>query len=582
MFISCSAFSQGDQLAQNYFERGEFEKALLIYQDLLKSQPSNGVYFQRTIESMQQLEQFDAAQNAINDRLKTYRQAGLLVELGYNFGLRKNEAEAKKNYSLAIERINQNPSEVYGVASSFERHSLNDYALQSYKLAQQLDPRLSFNYQLAVLYGRTGKTDMMVDAFLDEAYANPQSSIMVQNQLSRFMADESDGTFNDMLRKSLLLRAQKKQDVFWNQYLSWFFVQQKEYGKAFIQEKAIYKRQPESFANIMNLAQLAIAEDEKETATEILQYVLDNTNDQQLTVQANFFLLSMQIKNVEPKDFPIIQERFAALKNQFGNGDNTLQLQILEAHFLAFSMQKPELGITILKNVLELNLTRYQAASVKMELADIFLIQEKFNQALLYYTQIEDDLKNDVIGHQASLKSGLASYYKGDFSWAFSQFKVLKTATTQLIANDALEYFLLINDNTVADSTQAALKKFAAADFLLYQNKNDKALIYFQNILKQFPGNEIESVTLLRMGDIYRKQKKYDLAISQYQEIIDKHSDGIYIDEALFYSAEIFRQLNQIEKAKANYEKIIFNHQDSIFYVDARKTYRQLRGDSAL
>jgi hypothetical protein len=35
------------------------------------------------------------------------------------------------------------------------------------------------------------------------------------------------------------------------------------------------------------------------------------------------------------------------------------------------------------------------------------------------------------------------------------QFKELKSANTQLIANDALEYFLLINDNTVADSTNS-------------------------------------------------------------------------------------------------------------------------------
>jgi hypothetical protein len=50
--------------------------------------------------------------------------------------------------------------------------------------------------------------------------------------------------------------------------------------------------------------------------------------------------------------------------------------------------------------------------------------------------------------------------------WALKQFKELKAANTQLIANDALEYFLLINDNTVADSTQTALKEFAKGDYL--------------------------------------------------------------------------------------------------------------------
>jgi tetratricopeptide (TPR) repeat protein len=162
------------------------------------------------------------------------------------------------------------------------------------------------------------------------------------------------------------------------------------------------------------------------------------------------------------------------------------------------------------------------------------------------------------------------------------QFKELKSASTQLIANDALEYFLLINDNTVADSTQTALKEFAKGDYLLYQNRNQEAIAQFQSILKSFKEQDIEAVTLLRLGKIYEKQGEYNLALAQYQNIIAQHSDGIYIDEALYFSAEIENnKLHQPEKAKPLYEKIIFNHQDSIYFVEARKKYRQLRGDIA-
>ena len=34
--FSLAAFAQNEQLAYNYFEKGEFEKALSIYQDLEK------------------------------------------------------------------------------------------------------------------------------------------------------------------------------------------------------------------------------------------------------------------------------------------------------------------------------------------------------------------------------------------------------------------------------------------------------------------------------------------------------------------------------------------------------------------
>ena len=58
------------------------------------------------------------------------------------------------------------------------------------------------------------------------------------------------------------------------------------------------------------------------------------------------------------------------------------------------------------------------------------------------------------------------SFYKGDFDWALTQLKVLRGSTSQLIANDAMQLSLLISDNSLEDSTQTALKKYARADFL--------------------------------------------------------------------------------------------------------------------
>ena len=583
MFFSLVCFAQNEQLAQYYYDKGDFEKAKISYEELLENVPQNTQYFLRTIDCYQQLKQFDVAEKTIQERLDKYKQGNLLVELGYNFQLQKNDAKARNFYDQALERIKKNPNEVYGISNSFEKKVLLDYALKSYQSATELDPNFNFNYQIALLYGQLGNAEMMISTFLNEAYANPQNSIMIQNQLARFMVDEGDANFNETLRKSLIIRAQKNQDIFWNRYLSWYYVQQKEFEKAFIQEKAIYKRDPESLSNIVNLGQLAIEEDNQEAAKEILGFVLENTKDLELLIQANSYLMKMKIGKAKEKDFAAINTELQALLKQYEISPFTLSLQLIQAHFVAFNLKKPEDGKAIVKKALELQLDDYDVAQAKMELADILLYEEKFNQALIYYSQIELDLKNDVIAHEASLKSAKTSYFKTDFVWALKQFKELKSANTQLIANDALEYFLLINDNTVADSTQTALKQFAKGDYLLYQNRNQEAEAQFQMILKNYKGQEIEAVTLLRLGRIYEKLGDFTLALSQYQNITDHHSDGIYVDEALFFSAEIYnKQLKLPEKAKPLYEKIIFNHQDSIYFVDARKTFRQLRGDTNL
>ena len=583
LFFSMFVFSQNEQLAQNYFDKGEFEKGLISYQELIAAQPFNGYYFQRIIDCYQQLKQYEASEKSILERYNKFKQATLLVELGYNYQLQKDENKAKKYYEQALDKIKKIPTEVYGIAAVFERKVLIDYALQAYQLAIELDKNLNFNVQMALLYGQKGDSDKMIEKFLEESYTNPQNLFAIQNQLSRFMTENSDENFNNALKKALLIRTQQNQDIFWNQYLSWYYVQQKEFAKAFVQEKAIYKRNPESLSNIVNLAQLVIEEDEKEIANEILTFVLENTQDQDLQIQAHYFLIEMKIDKAQDKELIGIETELKLLLKQFGISPYTLKLQLLQAHFETFQMKNPELGKAILKTALELPLDEYQKADAKMELADILLFQEKFNQALLYYSQIEEDLKNDVIGHEASLKAAKTSYFKADFVWALKQFKELKSVSSQLIANDAMEYFLLVNDNTVADSTQTALKQFARGDYLLYQNKTQEAMGLFQDILKNFKEQEIESVTLLRLGKTYENLGDYSSALSQYQTIIDKHSDGIYVDEALFFSAEIYNKpLKDTEKAKPLYEKLVFHHEDSIYFVDARRKFRELRGDKEL
>jgi len=583
LFLSLFVFGQNEQLAMNYFDKGEFEKAIISFDDLLKNQPGNSFYFQKIVESYQQLQQYDNAEKRIQERFEKFKQPSLLVELGYNYQLRKDAAKAKKYYEQAIDKINENPSNVYTIANTFEKKVLLDYALEAYKLGIKLEPKFNFNYQMAVLYGQQGNTDQMIEMFLDEAFANPNSTIMIQNQLSRFMTEEAEESFNTSLRKALLVRAQKNQDIFWNQFLSWFFVQQKDYSKAFIQEKAIYRRDPESFSNIVNLAELAMEENEEETAREIFAFVLENTQDLDLQITAHYYLMEAKIKKAPEKEYPALKSELDLLVKKYGVSPYTLSLQLLQAHFATFNLKNPEEGKAILKRTLELPLSKYQTADVKMELADILLYEEKFNQALIYYSQIEEDLKNDAVGHEASLKAAKTSYFKTDFEWALKQFRELKSASTQLIANDALELFLLINDNTVADSTQVGLKKFARGDYLLYQNKNKEALEQFQSILKEYKGQDIEDETLLRIGQTYEKLGDFNAALSQYQIIIDNYKDGIYIDEALYFSAEIYnKQLKDIEKAKALYEQVLFNHEDSIYFVEARKKFRQLRGDANL
>jgi tetratricopeptide (TPR) repeat protein len=52
LFISFLVSAQNDELAKEYFSKGEFDKALIAYEELYKSAPSNLTFFTRLVSGV--------------------------------------------------------------------------------------------------------------------------------------------------------------------------------------------------------------------------------------------------------------------------------------------------------------------------------------------------------------------------------------------------------------------------------------------------------------------------------------------------------------------------------------------------
>ncbi len=581
LLVTTNSFAQDDILAKEYFKNGDFEKALFEYKKLYSKSPSNLSYIDQIVTTHQQLEQYDEAEAFLTKLIKRVNYPSFLVELGYNFQLKNDIEKANLNYNKAITSININPSNVFAVARSFQNHSLLDEAVIAYEKGMQLKPDYNFNLQLAQLYGEKGDIEKMFTGYINFAESNPASLVTIKRYINDFISENSSSENNIVFRKILLKKIQQEPNLLWNEMLSWLFIQQKDFKKAFTQEKAIFNRKPESLNRIEDLAAISATENENETAKEIYNFIIETAQDLETLLDAHYNLLQLEIKEGLKENYNSINSKYLDLFKEFGTFSQTLNLQISYAHFLAFNMNETNKATVFLENTLRLPLTELQKAKVKLELGDILVLQEKFNQALIYYTQIQRNLKNSTISQEARYKVAKASYYKGDFKWAESQLKILKASTSQLIANDALDLKLLISDNKYEDSLQTALKHYAKADLLAFQNRNEEAITLLDKILEEHKTEPIIAQALYKQAKLFQLKGTIEKAKVNYELIIENYRDGILIDDALFYLAEIYeKQLNDVEKAKTLYEQIIFDHADSIYFVDARKRYRTLRGDA--
>ncbi|RDY60149.1 tetratricopeptide repeat protein [Flagellimonas nanhaiensis] len=576
-------YSQEDFLAKQYFNDGDYEKAMVFYEKLVDKNPRRTDYSEGLVACYQQLERYKEAEEFLLKKVESpYVFPTFLIELGYNYTLQNLPEKATEYYDRAIQKIDENPNFGYSIGYRFQKYALLEHAIQAYTRSMTLKPELNYDFQLARIYGEQGDIEKMYLSYLNLIWEGRTSRSNVLRNIDDFISENPSDANNILLRKVLLKNAQKSPDILWNELLSWLFVQQKQYGSAFNQEKAIFKRSGENSLDRMeSLGLITLEEKEFSNAIDIFDFIVENSTDTRTKLNAQLHLIDIDLEGASEKKLGEVEKKFEALVSEYGNQSNTLQLQIAYANFLTFKLERPEPAIAMLKESLEQPMGRMVSAYVKLALGDILVFDQKFNQALILFTQVQKRLKNDVMGQDARFKVAQTSFYKGDFDWALTQLKVLRGSTSQLMANDAMQLSLLISDNSLEDSTKTALKKYARADLLAYQNKNAEAIEALEDILQNHKGEKIEDEALLKQGQLLEEQKSYESAEFNYKKIVEFYASGILADDAHFALGELYRTiLNEPEKAKSHYERIILNYQDSYYFPQARKNFRRLRGDA--
>ncbi len=581
LLFSLVSFAQSPLLARNYYNSGNYKKAIKIYKVLHQKYVYRTDYFKFLVSSYQQTENYTAAEQVISEQLNKYpNQQQFNIELGYNFALQNKNNIAKKYYNLAVNAVKTNPNLAYNAGLAFQNNNLLNYALTVYKTAMKLNSKLNFNVQIAMIYGEQGAIENMFNTLLNIVDKDKSYTQSILRYVGKFIDEDAQAKNNILLKNLLIKRLQSSPNTSWNMLLSWLFMQEKQYKKALIQEKAIFKRQHNDLNGILDLGKITYKDDDFNTATACFKFILQNTTNISVKIQSNLYLLKIKIKtHNKPSEFEAINHNFNQLLNNFGFNITTFNIQKEYANFLTFKLNQTGKAIDLIKKSLTLPLNNLQKGQLKLKLADIFVYSNQLNRALVSYTQVKLNYKNSVLAQQATFKIAQTSYFKGNFKWAQAQLKVLKAESSQLIANDALKLSLLISSNNL-DNKPEALNHFAKAELLAYQNKNLAAIDSLGFILNKFKGLPIEFYALYKQATLYQKLKFYNKAKDNYLKILRLDKTNILADDACFKLAKLYQnKLNDINKAATYYEKIIFDYPASIYLVEARNIYRTLKPD---
>ncbi len=587
--MTIQVIGQDVRLANKYYQSGEYEKAAKVYLKLFKKTKNNDYYFSKYIESLLAVDDFEAAENAIRGEIKKRpRDIQLYVTLGNMYEKQGQEDKAEKEYRRAIQNMPNDIGLVSRIGNAFAGLAKYDLAIEVYEKGEKLTGRSNyFAYNLAGLYGRKGDKEKMINAYLNSIHRFQNNT----NNLITILQRELDGDEDyELLQKVLYERIQEGSE-YSNQYndiLEWTFITKKQYKRAFRQARSLDRANEENGGRVNEIAEICYNAGAYDVAIEAYEYIIKNKGkNSTYYLDAKRGLLNSKRKKLlshydyTSEELDSLEAEYLSFLDIFGRNSQTALLMTELADFEALYRNDLDAAIDILQEVVDFGgVNKFLIANAKLDLGDYLLMKGDIWEATLLYSQVDKQMKEGLLGEQARFKNAMLSYYHGDFEWAQEQFDILKTATSKLISNDAIDMSVFIMDNLGLDTTDVPLKMFAQSDLLIFQNKFDEAISKMDSILILFPKHGLQDDILFNKAKIYTKKRQYDKAIAAYEKIIKDFPEEIKADNSIFALAEIYEHIkNDKEKAKALYEKLFLDYSNSTLAIEARKRFRILRGD---
>ncbi|MDD4576327.1 MAG: tetratricopeptide repeat protein, partial [Bacteroidales bacterium] len=477
------------------------------------------------------------------------------------------------------------------LANAFASRRQPEYAIQTYQQGRKLmRSPTEFTYEIAGTYERLGQVEPALEEYFKIIDNNLQDLISVQNRLQNLLLNDEDNSIYELIRVNTLKQTQKHPDkLSFSILLLWLSVQNLDFETALFQAKAIDRRYKENGDRVFDIAKVAAQNKQWDVAIDAYQYLLAKGKDNTLYVLSQLELLKVRFGKIT-SSYPVqisnlkqIDKEYFKVINEIGFNPGIADIIRNHAHINAFYLNKDQLAMQMLDSLIAYpGISAHDKALSKIDLADIKLFNDEVWDAALLYAQVDKDFPNDTLGHTAKFKSAKLSFYIGEFEWAKAQLDILRSATTRLIANDAMELYFTIDDNLdEEDEINKALQMYARADLLIFKNQDEKALQTLDSIFMVGLYNSLFDEVLYKKAEIKVKQGLYNEADSLLNRMIAFYPSELYVDDAWFLRAEIQHfYLKNKSKAMEFYQELISNFPGSLLTQEARQRYRVLRGDA--
>jgi tetratricopeptide (TPR) repeat protein len=575
------------QMANEYFRSGEYLKAKILYEELLKDKSKTDFIYDNYLTTLQKLNDFVAAEKFVKKNVKKYGDNPKYKIDHYLLAKKQNKIEeAQKLMDKYAGQFADNRTMLMDAYQILADKGENQFIVTMFaKARENMKDPVMFAEQIANAFKALGNREGMITEMINMVKYDAADQEILKNKLQPLLDNEQD---LDVLQKLLITTVQKNpDDDNATLLLVWVLIQKKDFSMALLQAKAYDKRKRAGGEQIVQLAKIAQENKDHQTVIDAAQYVKQAYPN----TEYDFFISMLSLRSKEElikQKYPVdkiqvsdLVKDYADIYKKSPTSSYGIEAQRKQALLLAFYLNKLDTAIAMLEKltksyVYDKNITD----RAKLDLGDLYVLKNEHWESVLLYTQVEKSQKENPLGHEAKYKNAKVHYFNNEFDLAEEQLDVLKMATSREIANDALYLSLIIHMNKAEDSVQYALTLYAKADLQKFSQDLDAAENTYKTLIDQFPEDALIDDALWNMAEISIKKQNYNQAVLQLDKILEKYHADIFADDALFTKAELYEtKLKDPNKAMELYNKLLTDYSSSIFTAEARKRYRKLRGD---
>lgn len=582
---TASAQSNNVKVANEYFNKRDYEKAYDYYKKLVKDDQNRKYVYNNYVGSVRKLGFYNKGLDQIEKLLKREPQ-NLAYQVDKILLLTENNNEAKANSAFQKLQKTTTASKIdtKKAYNFLALRQMNDLAIELLKESRlSLKQKYIYAEELSVLYKNKGQKELMFTELLNILEDNPREAESVQNSLAVSLSTKKD---YDIVINKIYERLGEKNNISYNELLVWLYMQQKDFYNAFLQQKTIDKQTSiQRGRELIELGDIASLNMDYKTAIKIYTYVTEEYPTEYHYISTKRKLI--QTKEILAKEqYPVNKERiqeiiadYDLLLSKSRRIEENARININKAELYALYLGDVPSAIKTLSSISETpRLNRKLRSEAKIMLGDIYTLQDDTGESMLMYMQVEREMPDDELGNIAKLKTAKVFYYDGEFELSQAHLDILKRATQRKIANDAQDLSLLIKGNLALDTTSIPMELYAKTELLIYQKKYNRALEELDKINSLYPGHSLADEIHYQRAKVYSSMTDYSNSAIELEKVI-KDTESVYKDDALIMLAETYdNRLRDKEKAKERYKQLLIECAGSIHVEKARKRYYEMTG----